>query len=127
MTETNAYIRKGNIFNVMLGTERNGSIQHGGVSGVRPCIVMSNKIACNVSPVLIVVPITSRHSKRVKSMPTHLEIDNILPKKSVALFEQILTVNRFQLIEKIANLTTDLLEEANEKVKISLGLIPQYA
>jgi len=127
MTETTSYIKKGNIFYVELGTERNGSIQNGGATGVRPCIVMSNKIACDVSPVLLVVPITSSYGKHRKSMPTHLELGNILPKKSVALFEQVLTVNRYQLRDKISNLSEDLLEEANKKIMISFGLVPQYA
>ena len=127
MTETTTYIRKGDIFYVELGKERNGSVQNGGATGVRPCVVMANKVACNVSPVLLVVPITSSLGKHRKSMPTHLELGNILPKKSVALFEQILTVNRYQLRDKIAKLSDDLLEEANQKIMISFGLIPQYA
>ncbi|MBE7014893.1 MAG: type II toxin-antitoxin system PemK/MazF family toxin [Ruminococcaceae bacterium] len=127
MTETTTYIRKGDIFYVELGKERNGSVQNGGATGVRPCVVMANKVACNVSPVLLVVPITSSFGKQHKSMPTHLELGNILPKKSVALFEQVLTVNRYQLRDKIAKLSDDLLEEANQKIMISFGLIPQYA
>ncbi|MBE7015177.1 MAG: type II toxin-antitoxin system PemK/MazF family toxin [Ruminococcaceae bacterium] len=126
MTET-TYIRKGDIFYVELGTERNGSVQNGGATGVRPCVVMANEIACEVSPVLLVVPITSSFGKHRKGMPTHLELGNTLPKKSVALFEQVLTVNRYQLRDKIANLSEDLLEEANKKIMISFGLVPQYA
>lgn len=60
-------------------------------------------------------------------MPTHLELGNILPKKSVALFEQVLTVNRYQLCDKIASLSEELLEEANKKIMISFGLVSQYA
>ncbi len=127
MTETTAYIRKGDIFYVELGTERNGSVQNGGASGVRPCVVMANKVACEVSPVLLVVPITSSFGKHRKGMPTHLELGNTLPKKSVALFEQVLTVNRYQLRDKVAKLSDDLLEEANKKIMISFGLVPQYA
>ena len=127
MTETKNYIRKGDIYFVELGKERNGSVQNGGATGVRPCVVMANKVACNVSPVLLVVPITSSLGKHRKSMPTHLELGNTLPKKSVALFEQVLTVNRYQLRDKIAKLSDDLLEEANQKIMISFGLVPQYA
>jgi len=126
MTET-TYIRKGDIFYVELGTERNGSVQNGGATGFRPCVIMANKVACEVSPVLLVVPITSSYGKHRKGMPTHLELGNTLPKKSVALFEQVLTVNRYQLRDKIANLSEDLLEEANKKIMISFGLVPQYA
>lgn len=128
MTDT-TYIEKGSIYYVYLGTARdkNDHVQTGGASGYRPCIVMSNKVACNVSPVLLVVPITSSFGKHRKGMPTHLELGNTLPKKSVALFEQVLTVNRYQLRDKVAKLSDDLLEEANKKIMISFGLVPQYA
>lgn len=127
MTETKNYISKGDIYFVELGSERNGSVQNGGATGVRPCVIMANKVACEVSPVLLVVPITSSFGKHRKGMPTHLELGNTLPKKSVALFEQVLTVNRYQLRDKVARLSDDLLEEANKKIMISFGLVPQYA
>ena len=127
MTEMNTYIRKYDIFYVYLGSERNGSVQNGGSTGIRPCIVINNKVACAVSPVLLVVPITSSNGKHAKEMPTHLDLGDTLKKHSVAMFEQILTVNRYQLKSKIANLPENLIKAADEKLKISLGLIPQYA
>ena len=126
MTEMNSYIRKYDIFYVYLGSERNGSVQNGGSTGIRPCIVINNKVACAVSPVLLVVPITSSNGKHAKEMPTHLDLGDTLKKHSVAMFEQILTVNRYQLKSKIANLPENLIKAADEKLKISLGLIPQY-
>ncbi len=125
MTDVKTYIEKGSIYYVSLGNTRdkNDHVQN----GCRPCVVMSNKIACEVSPVLLVVPITSSFRKHRKGIPTHLELGNILPRKSVALFEQVLTVNRYQFRDKIANLSEDLLEEANKKIMISFGLIPNYA
>lgn len=127
MTGMNTYIRKYDIFYVYLGSERNGSVQNGGSTGIRPCIVINNKVACAVSPVLLVVPITSSDVKHAKELPTHLDLGDTLKKHSVAMFEQILTVNRYQLRSKIANLSEDLIEAADEKLKISLGLIPEYA
>lgn len=127
MTEMNSYIRKYDIFYVYLGSERNGSVQNGGSTGIRPCIVINNKVACAVSPVLLVVPITSSNGKHAKEMPTHLDLGDTLKKHSVAMFEQILTINRYQLKSKIANLPENLIKAADEKLKISLGLIPQYA
>ena len=126
MTE-NQYITKGSIYFVNLGCERNGSVQNGGKNGFRPCIVMNNKIACVFSPVLLVVPITSSYGRIKAKMPTHLVIDEGLSKKSVAMFEQVLTVNRSQLLDKICTLSDDLLEQANEKLKIAFGLCPEYA
>jgi len=127
MTEMNTYIRKYDIFYVYLGSERNGSVQNGGSTGIRPCIVINNKVACAVSPVLLVVPITSSNGKHAKELPTHLDLGDTLKKHSVAMFEQILTVNRYQLKSKIANLSENLIKAADEKLKISLGLIPEYA
>ena len=127
MTETANYIQKYDIFYVMLGKERNGHVQNGGSTGFRPCVVINNQVACAVSPVLLVVPITSSNSKHAKELPTHLDLGDTLKKHSVAMFEQILTVNRYQLRSKITNLSDDLIEAADEKLKISLGLIPQYA
>ena len=127
MTEMNSYIRKYDIFYVYLGSERNGSVQNGGSTGIRPCIVINNKVACAVSPVLLVVPITSSNVKHAKELPTHLDLGDTLKKHSVAMFEQILTVNRHQLRSKITNLSEELIEAADEKLKISLGLIPNYA
>ena len=126
MTDS-AYIRKGDIFYVELGTNRNGHIQNGGITGVRPCIIMNNNIACKVSPTLLVVPITSSGIKRSKNMPTHLLLENVVQKQSVATFEQVLTVNRYQLRNKIGNLPDTLMQEADEKIKIAFGLVPQFA
>ena len=126
MTE-NQYITKGSIYFVNLGCERTGSVQNGGKTGFRPCIVMNNKIACVFSPVLLVVPITSSYGRIKAKMPTHLVIEEGLSKKSVAMFEQVLTVNRSQLSDKICTLSDDLLEQANEKLKIAFGLCPEYA
>ena len=113
MTGMNTYIRKYDIFYVYLGSERNGSVQNGGSTGIRPCIVINNKVACAVSPVLLVVPITSSNGKHAKELPTHLDLGDTLKKHSVAMFEQILTVNRYQLKSKIASLSENLIEAAD--------------
>ena len=126
MTEEK-YIRKGDIFYVQLGTEKNGHIQSGGTTGVRPCIIVNNQVACTYSPILLVVPITSSEGKKKKHMPTHLVIDKLLPKKSVATFEQVLTINREQLQNKIGSLSEELMQVANKKLEIAFGLVPQFA
>ena len=127
MTGKTTYIRKGSIFYVELGSERNGHVQNGGSTGFRPCIIVSNRVACKVSPVLLVVPITSSSNKAAKNMPTHMELKGVLEKDSVALFEQVLTVNRYQLHNKITNLPEKLMVQADEKLKIAFGLVPQFA
>ena len=101
---SNNLVRKGDIFYVDLGTEKNGHIQNGGEDGFRPCIVMTNQIACKVSPVLIVVPITSSSDKLAKELPTHMRLGTLLGKPSVA------------------TLPKEMMEIAYEKHKISLGI-----
>lgn len=127
MTENEAYIRKGDIYYVFLGKEQNGHIQSGGKTGFRPCIIVNNKIACAYSPVLLVVPITTSVARKHSKMPTHLFLEDPLPRKSVATFEQILTVNRGQLGHKIGTLSEEFMQKANEKLKIAFGLSQQFA
>ena len=88
MTENNHYIRKGDIFYVYLGNERNNHVQSGGINGMRPCIIVNNNVACVYSPVLLVVPITSSERKMQKLLPTHLVLQDLLPKKSVAMLDR---------------------------------------
>lgn len=127
MTENEAYIRKGDIYYVFLGKEQNGHIQSGGKTGFRPCIIVNNKIACAYSPVLLVVPITTSVARKHNKMPTHLFLGDPLPRKSVATFEQILTVNRGQLGHKIGTLSEEFMQKANEKLEIAFGLSQQFA
>ncbi len=119
LTET---VNKGDIFFVNLGTERNGHVQNGGGTGKRPCIIVANSKACQVSPTLIVVPITSSPIKIAKELPTHMKLGSLLEVPSIATFEQILTVNRYQLKDKIATLTPDMMITAHQKLQISLGM-----
>ena len=128
MTENNnRYIRKGDIFYVYLGNERNNHVQSGGSNGMRPCIIVNNNIACVYSPVLLVVPITSSKGKMQKHLPTHLVLQDLLPKKSVAMFEQVLTVNREQLSNKIGSMSDSMISRINQKLEIAFGLCPQFA
>lgn len=98
--------------------EGNGSIQ----GGKRPCLVVCNNAACTYSPTVIVVPITTANKKY---LPTHMHIN--LKKPSTALFEQFITVNKEQIQERIAELPEYKKEEAEQKMKISLGLVPAFA
>lgn len=100
--------------------EKKGSIQ----GGLRPCLLVSNNLACQHSPTLIVVPITTAAKKQ---LPTHMNITNVLKSKSTILFEQLITVNKEQLINKITDMPTYYEEEVNEKIEISLGLCPAFA
>lgn len=98
--------------------ESRGNIQ----GGIRPCLIVCNNTACTYSPVLVVVPITTANKKQ---LPTHMQID--LKKPSTALFEQFITVNKEQIRKKITELPRTQYEEAEQKMKISLGLVPAFA
>lgn len=96
----------------------NGNVQ----GGLRPCLIVANNVACQYSPTIIVVPITTANKKRI---PTHMDIN--LKSPSTILFEQLITVNRNQIGNKITELPDYLQNEAEEKIKISLGLVPAFA
>lgn len=110
-------ITRGSIIMVNLPRNNNNSVQ----AGSRPCLVVSNNKGNQFSPVLIVVPLTSRVKKE---MPTHLEINpstkNGLTKVSIALCEQIITIGKDMVTGILGDIeNTDLLDL---KLKKSLAL-----
>ena len=125
MTST-TYIKRGDIYYVDLGSERQrqGSIQY----GIRPCVVCGNNLQNRFSEVIMISPITS--SQKKKSIPTHLELkaeECNLKTDSTVLFEQIITIQKSQLREKISSLSDDIMQEVNDKLMISLGIAPAFA
>lgn len=92
--------------------------------GVRPVLVVQNDIGNRYSPTVIVSAITSQINKA--KLPTHIEIssdDFSLPKDSVVLLEQIRTIDKKRLKEKIGRFDRNLMVEVDDCLKISLGLI----
>ena len=76
----------------------------------------------------MISPMTS--SKKKKPIPTHLELkaeECNLKVDSTVLFEQIITIQKSQLLEKVASLGDDMMEKVNHKLKISYGLVPAFA
>ena len=111
MTDT-TYIKRGDIYFVNLGSERQGSIQH----GIRPCVICGNNLQNKYSEVIMISPMTS--SKKKKPIPTHLELkaeECNLKVDSTVLFEQIITIQKSQLLEKVASLGDDMMEKVNHK------------
>ena len=91
--------------------------------GVRPVIVIQNDIGNKYSPTIIIAAITSQINKA--KLPTHIEInapDYGLPKDSVVLLEQIRTIDKRRLREKIGNFDDDMMDNVDECLKISIGL-----
>ena len=97
----------------------NGSVQ----GGTRPAVVISNNKGNKFSPVLIVVPLTSRVKKY---MPTHYTIEpsmsNGLTKTSIALAEQIITVGKDMVRNIVGTLEEIDINFINRKIMTSLAL-----
>lgn len=89
---------------------------------VRPVIVIQNNVSNKYSPTIIIAAITSQINKA--RLPTHVEITAPhfgLPKDSVVLLEQIRTIDKKRLREKIGRFNDDMMEQIDEGLKISLG------
>jgi len=92
--------------------------------GTRPVLVVQNDIGNRYSPTVIVAAITSQINKA--KLPTHVEIsakEYGLAKDSVILLEQIRTIDKKRLKERIGNLSEELMKEVNDSIGISFGLV----
>ncbi len=90
--------------------------------GIRPVLIVQNDIGNKYSPTVIVAAITSQLGKA--KLPTHIELSAEqynLPKNSVALLEQIRTLDKKRLQEKVTTLSMDKMNEVNRALLISLG------
>lgn len=112
-------VSRGDIFyanlNPVIGSEQ---------GGVRPVLVLQNDIGNKYSPTTIVAAITSKIKKA--KLPTHVELesDNFdLEKDSVILLEQVRTIDKRRLKEKIAHLDEQIMDQINQALQISLGLV----
>lgn len=93
--------------------------------GVRPVLVIQNDVGNRYSPTVIVSAITSQMTKA--KLPTHIELsseDCSLPKNSVVLLEQIRTLDKRRLREKITVVDDRKMKEINRALLISLGFVP---
>ena len=89
--------------------------------GVRPVLVIQNDVGNKYSPTVIVSAITSKLSKA--KLPTHIELSSKeyhLPKDSVVLLEQIRTLDKRRLKEKITEVDQSKMKEVNREILISL-------
>ena len=92
--------------------------------GVRPVLVIQNDIGNRFSPTVIVAAITAQIQKA--KLPTHVEIDAKIygfDRDSVILLEQIRTIDKQRLTDKITHLDEEMMDRVNESLQISLGLI----
>lgn len=92
--------------------------------GVRPVLIIQNDIGNRFSPTVIVAAITAQIQKA--KLPTHVEIDakvHGFDRDSVILLEQVRTIDKQRLTDKITHLNQEMMEKVNEALQISLGLI----
>lgn len=92
--------------------------------GTRPVLVIQNDIGNQYSPTTIIAAITSKISKA--KLPTHVEISarqNGLLKDSVILLEQLRTVDKGRLKEKISQVHKSQMDKVDKAIEISVGLI----
>ena len=91
--------------------------------GLRPVLIIQNDIGNKYSPTVIAAAITSRLGKT--RLPTHIDIyaDKVgLAKDSVVLLEQIRTLDKRRLKEKMGHLDDGTMSYVNNAIQVSLGL-----
>jgi len=111
-------VKRGDIFyadlSPVIGSEQ---------GGIRPVLIIQNDIGNKYSPTVICAAITSQINKA--KLPTHIEIkakQYTLVKDSVILLEQIRTIDKKRLREKICQLDGRLMKKVDQGIVISLGL-----
>lgn len=111
-------IKRGDIFYAdlrpVIGSEQ---------GGIRPVLVIQNDIGNKHSPTVIVAAITSRMNKA--KLPTHIEIEASrydIVKDSVILLEQLRTIDKTRLKDKVCHLDNAILHQVDRALMISLEL-----
>ena len=94
--------------------------------GLRPVLIIQNDIGNRYSPTVIAAAITSRMDKT--KLPTHIDVyhradDTVgLAKDSVILLEQIRTLDKRRLKEKMGHLDDSVMQQVNDAISVSFGL-----
>ena len=91
--------------------------------GLRPVLIIQNDVGNRYSPTVIAAAITSRLSKT--RLPTHIDVfaDRVgLVKDSVILLEQVRTLDKRRLKEKMGHLDESIMAEVNRAIAVSVGL-----
>ena len=91
--------------------------------GVRPVLIIQNDTGNRFSPTVIAAAITSQTNKA--RLPTHIALsapDHGLPRESVVLLEQIRTLDKRRLRERMGRVDGDLMGKIDEAIAVSFGL-----
>ena len=90
---------------------------------MRPVLIVQNDVGNRYSPTVIAAAITSKMSKT--KLPTHIDISAAsvgLSKDSVILLEQIRTLDKKRLKEKMGHLDEETMTHVNSAIQVSFGL-----
>lgn len=110
-------IKRGEIYyaelNPVIGSEQGGT---------RPVLIISNNTGNRYSPTVIIAAITSRQTK--SKLPTHYDLNGVsgLPADSIVLLEQIRTIDKKRLKERLARLDSLIMEAIATPLLISVGV-----
>lgn len=114
-------VRRGDIFyadlSPVVGSEQ---------GGIRPVLIIQNDMGNRHSPTVIAAAITSQMNKA--KLPTHIELLNPhcgLTKDSVVLLEQIRTLDKRRLRERMGRLDDRMMEQVDTAIAVSFGLRPR--
>jgi mRNA interferase MazF len=91
--------------------------------GVRPVLIIQNEAGNKHSSTVICAAITSKLNKA--KLPTHVELDSRycdIARDSVILLEQVRTIDKQRLKEKVCHIDSDVMRRVNEALRISLEL-----
>ncbi|NLN55660.1 MAG: type II toxin-antitoxin system PemK/MazF family toxin [Clostridiales bacterium] len=117
----NNIVRRGDIYyadlSPVVGSEQ---------GGIRPVLIVQNDVGNRYSPTVIAAAITSQTGKA--RLPTHIEIgpDAGLSKSSVILLEQIRTIDKRRLKDRMGHLDDKTMQQVNDALSVSFGLSPDY-
>ncbi|MGM9642917.1 MAG: type II toxin-antitoxin system PemK/MazF family toxin [Eubacteriales bacterium] len=113
-------IRRGDIYyadlSPVVGSEQ---------GGLRPVLIIQNDVGNRYSPTVIAAAITSRMGKT--RLPTHIDIYAEragLARDSVILLEQIRTLDKRRLRERIGHLDDEMMDRVNSAIAVSFGIVP---
>ncbi|MBQ9115673.1 MAG: type II toxin-antitoxin system PemK/MazF family toxin [Clostridia bacterium] len=101
--------------------------------GLRPVLIVQNDVGNKFSPTVIAAAITSKIGKT--KLPTHIDVlkgaqgcmEMGLARDSVVLLEQIRTIDKRRLKERMGHLEDNVMQKVNAALTISFGLAPAYS
>ena len=120
-TYYNQVVSRGDIYYVdlrpVVGSEQ---------GGIRPVVILQNNVGNRYSPTVIAAPITS---KKKVGLPTHVSLDRQVERLycgSVILVEQLRTIDKSRLMNRIGGLNRSEMEKVDQALGVSVGLAEGY-